>query len=653
MAVFNVLIVEDEEVNAKILQNFLVEKGYAVMGVVATAESAINFVVSHKPDIIIMDIMLASVLTGIDAVNIIKEDNDIPVIYLTGSANKEIIEKAKDTHPIGYLIKPFSLLQLEVTMEMVVEKIQTDRELVKYQQYLEHLVVERTRELLAEVKMHKDARQYAIENELKLSAITTAANDAIILFDEFGRINFWNTAAETMFKYPQEEILNQNIRVLFSSDNDNGDFAKGLEVIQSAIDRRFNKNKVELIATRADGVELTVEMSIANVDIEGDANVVCIVRDISQRKAYIKEISRFKLIADLANYGLAITDEDGNFIYANRYFTNLIDYSFEDIIGDSFFNIAPNYKKKELIKYVNEASSLSGGEGREVIFVNKQKEEVPVLINSVIIRAKKNQPEYYAVSVIDIRERKVYEENLLRAKKTAEESDKMKTAFLSTISHELRTPLNAIIGFSELMRNSAIEEEDVKDFNNEIYKSGHLLLSIVEDILDVSVLESKTLKVIPKDFSLNNLMEKLCNKFTYNEKYSDKGIGIEWVGNLGNGEDNYVADRSKIEQIFVKLLDNAFKFSEKGNVEFGYDYQKSEKNMTFYVKDDGMGIVESKLNDIFVSFKQVDDGEIRAHDGLGLGLSIVSQLIELMEGTIDIISAPDKGTMFKFLLNNN
>ena len=180
-----------------------------------------------------------------------------------------------------------------------------------------------------------------------------------------------------------------------------------------------------------------------------------------------------------------------------------------------------------------------------------------------------------------------------------------------------------------------------------------MLLSIVEDILDVSVLESKTLKLIPRDFSLNILMEKLYNKFSNNERYCDKGIGIEWVGNLENGEDTYVADKSKIEQIFVKLLDNAFKFSEKGIVEFGYDYQKTEKKITFYVKDDGIGIVKSKLNDIFVSFKQVDDGEIRAHDGLGLGLSIVGQLIELMEGTIDIISDPDKGTIFKFLLDNN
>jgi len=652
MELFNVLIVEDDEVNAKILQNLLLEKGYAVIGVVATAEGAIGFVESRKPDIIIMDIMLVGGLTGIDAVRIIKEKNDIPIIYLTEGADNDIVNKSKETQPAGYLIKPFSHLQLEITMEMVVKKIKADRELKKYQQYLEHLVVERTRELLAEVKMHKDARQYAIENELKLSVITKAANDAIILFDEFGRIIFWNTAAESMFKYPQDEMLNQNIRILFSSDNDNGEFAKGLEVIQSAIDRKYSKNKVELIATRADGVELTVEMSIANVDIEGDSNVVCIVRDISQRKAYVKEISRFKLIADLANYGLAITDADGYFVYANRYFTNLVDYTSDDIIGNSFFNIAPNYKKEELIKYVNEASNLSGGEGREVVFENKLKEEIPVLINSVIIRGKNDVPEFYTVSVIDIRGRKSYEENLLRAKKTAEESDRMKTAFLSTISHELRTPLNAIIGFSELMRTSVIEEEDIKDFNDEIYKSGHLLLSIVEDILDISMLESKTLKVIPKDFSLNNLMEKLHNKFSNNEKYIGKNIAIEWVGDLKDGEDTFLADKSKIEQIFVKLIDNAFKFSEKGTVEFGYVFDEMKNNITFYVKDDGMGIVKSKLNDIFVSFKQVDDGKTRAHDGLGLGLSIVSQLIELMEGTIDIISKPNKGTIFKFLLNN-
>lgn len=651
MGLFKVLIVKNEEVDDGVLLNFLLKKAYAIIGVVATAKEAVDFVNTKKPDIIIIDIELQGELDTLKAVRRINKDNNIPIIYIVGNTTTNIHEKVKNTQPTGCIIKPFSFLQLEITMNMVVKKIRTDKTLEKHQQHVEQLVIDRTRELLVEVKMHKDERQYAIENEIKLSTITNAANDAIILFDELGRITFWNTAAEHMFKYPKEDIINQNIRVLFSSDNNNNDFAKGLEVIQGIIDNRNTQAKIELLATKADGIELSVEMSVATVDIEGDINVVCIVRDISQRIANLNEISRFKLIADLANYGLAITDAEGVFIYVNKYFAELIEYSNEDILGESFFKITPTFKKSDIIRHVNEASDLSGGEGKEMLFNSKSDVGIPVLMNSVIIRDKYDEPEYYAISVIDFRERKEYEENILRAKKTAEESDKMKTAFLSTISHELRTPLNAIIGFSELMRTTELDKEDIKDFNNEIHKSGNFLLSIVEDIIDVSMLESKSLKIISKDFSLNNLMDKLYDKFDNNNRYTNSNITLKWEGNLEKGQDAFVTDMDKLEQIFVKLIDNAYKFSQQGIIEFGYVSKKNKKDISFFVKDEGAGIIKSKLNDIFGCFKQGNDDSVKAHNGLGLGLSIVKKLIELMKGKIDIVSEPKRGTLFTFKIN--
>ena len=648
MEVFNVLIVEDELINAKVLQNFLVEKGYVVMGVVTTGEAAVDFVAKNKPDIILMDIELADKMNGIEAAEIINKNDNIPILYLTSQTSKKIVDKARETQPVGYVIKPFSPMQLEITMEMAIKKIMVDNELNNYQHYLEHLVVDRTRELLAEVDMHKDARQHAIENEIKLKAITTAANDAIVLFDDYGRITFWNKAAELMFLYEEEDIINQNIRVLFSSDNQNQGFAQGLEVVQHAIDNKLNGDNIEITATRADGIEVPVEMSMASVDIEGDHNIISIVRDISQRKAHLEEISRFKLIADLANYGLAITDVDGQFLYINKYFSELIDYSQKDIVGQSFFNVMPNSKKTDVAKYVAEASNLQGGEGREVVLTSSSKQEIPVMLNSVIIRDKYEKPKFYAVSAIDIRERKEYEENILRAKRLAEESDKMKTAFLSAISHELRTPLNAIIGFSELIRITEVTMEDVQDFNEEIHRSGNHLLSIVEDILDISLLESKDLKVIPSEFSLNNLMKKLFEKFKSNIRYDNKSIELKWKGDLKDGDDLFFADNSKFEQIFSKLIDNAYKYSDDGIIEYGYVSVDDSQIIDFYVKDEGKGINEEKLTEIFESFKQVDEGIARAHDGLGLGLSIVNQLLDLMDGEIFVESKLKIGSTFSF-----
>lgn len=647
MESFKVLIVEDEIINAKILKEFLEKKGYEILDIITKGEDVLDFVTAQKPDLILMDIELAGKVDGVDAAVLVKKYDDIPILYLTGQTKKSIVERARDTKPVGYILKPFMPIQLEIALDMAKKQIATNKELQTYQKYLENLVVNRTKELIQEVEMHKVSKKSYIENELKLKAITTAANDAIVLFNEYGQVKFWNKAAEKMFLYDEKEILEQNIRVLFSSDNQNDEFAKALEVIQHAIDNNLLSNNLELTATRADGHEFPIEMSFATVDINSDHLIVSIVRDISQRKKDLEEISRFKLITDLANYGLAITDADGFFKYVNTYFANLLGYDQKSLLGRSFFEVTPHVKKSDVSIFVKKVSEIHGGEGNEITLMSKSKKEIPVTLNSVIVKDKYDQPKFYAISAIDIRERKEYEENILKAKRHAEESDRMKTAFLSTISHELRTPLNAIIGFSDLIRLTDVDLEEVKDFNEEIYKSGNHLLSIVEDILDVSLLEKRDLKVNAVEFSLNNLMRNIHSHFNSNQRYDNENIHLKWKGDKDDGEDQYFTDNSKLEQIFNKLIDNAYKFSEKGNVEFGYKHSKDGR-VNFYVSDQGKGIHEAKLNDIFESFRQADDGNTRAHDGLGLGLSIVNQLLDLMNGEISVISKPEKGSKFTF-----
>lgn len=645
---FRVLIVEDEIINAKILQEFLINKGYEVLDVVTTGEDAVDYVSRIKPDIILMDIELAGNMNGIEAAEQINRGEHFPILYLTSQTNKEVVNRARETGPVGYIIKPFSPHQLEITMEMARKKIIVDQELINYQLYLEHLVVDRTRELIDEVELNNKISHQAISSEVKLTAITSAANDAIILFDEYGQIKFWNQAASKMFRYSENDIIDQNIRILFSSDNQNFQFAKALESIQEAIDKSLFKSNLELAATKADGEEFPVEMSMASVVIDHEKFIISVVRDITQRKKDVDEITRFKLISDMANYGMAITDGAGTFVYMNKYFARLIEVTPDEMLGKSFFLLTPHEKKSTIADFVQKSSEVKGGEGQELLLTTKMLNQVPVMVNSVIIRDKYQQPQFFAISAVDIRERKEYEENLLRAKRLAEESDRMKTAFLSTISHELRTPLNAIIGFSELIRMTEVDMTDVKDFNEEIYKSGNHLLSIVEDILDISLLENKNLKINTVEFSLNNLMNNIYQKFKSNLRYNNQSINLVWKGNKPDGDDKFYTDNSKLEQIFSKLLDNAYKFSTKGTIEFGYKYYEKENIFDFYVKDEGKGIHESKLTDIFESFKQIDEGNNRAHDGLGLGLSIVNQLLELMNGEIFVESKPKKGSVFTF-----
>ena len=653
MATFNVLIVEDELVSSRLLQNYLNLMGHNVVGVVPSGEEAVTYVLENNPDLILMDIELAGKLNGIETVEIINQTKEIPTLFLTGLTNKDLLERAKAVDPIGYLLKPVQPIQLEIIIEMTRKKILVDQELENYQKYLERLVVERTKGLLEEVEKHRESLKKIEENEIRLSAITSSANDAIIMFDEYGQINFWNLQATHIFGYENKEIIDQNIRVLFSSDNLSDEYIQGIELIQDVIDNKRLSKNVELLATHMDGGRLPIEMSMASVEIHDVLNVVCIVRDITERKRYLEEIERFKLIADIANYGLAITDLKGQIVYLNKYFAKIHGFETNEILGENFDMLSAQDSPYDFSKMADLTLKQDGFESEEIWHIKKDQQLVPLFLNTAVIKDKKNRPIFFAFSGIDITQNKEYEKNILESKQIAEDSDRMKTAFLSTISHELRTPLNAIIGFSELIKIGGLEPEDITDFNDEILGSGLHLLSIVEDILDVSLLEKHDLKIENTEFSLSVFLKQIYDKFKDSKRYENKAVDLFIKIDAKSGDtsaDQINTDVKKLEHIFTKLIDNAYKFSEEGKIEFGYT--RRNYKYEFYVKDEGIGIEEEKLQLIFENFAQVAEDEHRAHDGLGLGLSIVRHLLSVMGGDIRVESEVDKGSTFYFTIEN-
>jgi PAS domain S-box-containing protein len=653
MSAFNILIVEDELISSKLLQNYLIEMGHRVIGIVPSGEEAIAFAIENELDLILMDIELAGKLDGIETIDIIRQTKEIPTLFLTGQTDKAILEKAKAVEPIGYLLKPVQPIQLEIIIEMTRKKILVDQELDNYRKYLERLVVDRTKGLLEEIEKNKKTLKKVEENEIKLTTITSFANDAIIMFDEYGQINFWNLVASHLFGYSHIEAMGQNIRVLFSSDSIDEDYKNGMELIQDVIENKHLRKNVELTATHMDGSFIPIEMSMASVEIGGAPHVVCVIRDITERKKYLEEIERFKLIADIANYGLVITDLEGKIVYLNKYFAKIHGYEVSELL-DRHFDMLSAADSPCDFKHVADLSLAQDGfESEEFWHLRKDQQLLPLFLNTAVIRNKRKEPIFFAFSGIDITENKEHEQNILKAKQIAEDSDRMKSAFLSTISHELRTPLNAIIGFSELIKMGGIDEEDIADFNEEILGSGIHLLSIVDDILDVSLLEKHDLKVEETEFNVNDFMKHILDKFTDNKRYENKAI--ELVMHIGSKsgdttQNTITTDFKKLEHIFTKLIDNAYKFSEEGKIEFGYRLRNHKYE--FYVKDEGVGIPEEKLQLIFENFGQAVDDENRAHDGLGLGLSIVRHLLDILKGDIHVESKLGEGSLFYFTLGN-
>ena len=242
------------------------------------------------------------------------------------------------------------------------------------------------------------------------------------------------------------------------------------------------------------------------------------------------------------------------------------------------------------------------------------------------------------------------ETELRNAKREAEESDRLKSAFLANMSHEVRTPMNGIMGLAHLLANPDIESETQQEYVNLILNSGNVLISLLDDIMDVSRIEAKQVVASKEDFNVNELMRELQGFFSTELEVMGKKV-LELSCKLALDDDEAVihSDRVKLRQILVNLLSNASKFTETGRIEFGYQLQQ-DNSLLFYVSDTGIGISLDKQKRIFERFVQADDSLSRHFGGSGLGLSICKGFVDLLGGKIWVESAPSKGAKFYFTI---
>ncbi|WP_282125094.1 GAF domain-containing sensor histidine kinase [Marinifilum flexuosum] len=237
---------------------------------------------------------------------------------------------------------------------------------------------------------------------------------------------------------------------------------------------------------------------------------------------------------------------------------------------------------------------------------------------------------------------------LQKAKEKAEEGNRLKSAFLQNISHEIRTPLNAVVGFSELLARPDLTHEKRDFFTSIILKNSDQLLSIVSDILTVSEIETDQHLVNIENTCLDSILQDLED--IYKQKYQDNGIDL--IKNIPENlrEHKINTDKTKLNQIITNLLNNAFKFTEKGSIEFGVELKNDV--CEFYVKDTGIGIPEDMQNEIFNRFTQTNETISELYGGIGLGLSISKAFVELLGGKIWLKSEVGKGSNFYFTLPN-
>lgn len=271
-------------------------------------------------------------------------------------------------------------------------------------------------------------------------------------------------------------------------------------------------------------------------------------------------------------------------------------------------------------------------------------------VKSKKIYTKKEEDLLHVFSnmLVNVSERKKVEENLNEALEKAQESDRLKSAFLANMSHEIRTPMSGILGFTNLLKKPELSGDKKKKYIDIIEKSGKRMLSTINDIIDISRIESGQVEIVNTDFCINEILEELF--IFFKQEAEAKGINLQYKSTLSNTDALIISDAHKLEGILTNLIKNGIKFTEKGSVTFGYQLKEinQQQYLEFYVSDTGIGIPENRIDAIFNRFEQADIEDKMALEGSGLGLSISKSYLEMLGGSISVVSKINEGSTFTF-----
>ncbi len=357
---------------------------------------------------------------------------------------------------------------------------------------------------------------------------------------------------------------------------------------------------------------------------------------------------RFRIIFELSPAGILLIDQEGKIIEVNSAFCETLGYSKEELLSNNIRIFSDPSGIDEIEKNISEIFSGKTLK-HEVTNIRKGGKRILVALYETMIILPDGKPGILSVSN-DVTEREKVHRELILAKNKAEESDRLKSSFLTNMSHELRTPLNAIIGFSGLMIDTGYDDETIS-YLKIIADSGHHLLGLVEEILDISMIETKQIKINYEKVGIKSILYDVKNIIS-GEILNEKKADIELILKINPGlEEIFIyTDGRKLKQVLLNLLKNALKFTEEGYIEFGFSEIKKDKSnfLKFYVKDTGIGIEKKNHDVIFNIFRQIDDTHTRKYGGTGIGLSIASKIIELLGGKIWLESEHGAGSVFYF-----
>ncbi len=486
-----------------------------------------------------------------------------------------------------------------------------------------------------------------IKHEDKINTLTTAVEQSqlsIVITDINGNIEYINPKFSQITGYSSEEAIGKNLSLIKSGTTPDVDYQQLWETISSG--RNW---KGEFVNRKKNGEFFYQLASISPViDQNNQINhYIAIMEDITNQKQATEKIRMLSTVVEQSPIMIVITNDQYITEYANKEYIEFTQYSLEEIIGMIPFGLNPQNWLPE--SFVRMQKMIKRGEVWQVNLLNHKKDGTNFHENLTIFPLQDGNHKItnYILIKEDITEKKQLIDDLINAKEKAEESDRLKTSFLANMSHEIRTPLNSIIGFSELLIEHDLKPEQQTKFILNIKNSGDALLSIISDILDISMIETGQVKLTNHRFSINNLIADIYHEYTY--KIEEKGIELRL--NIYDPTMTIFidSDESRIRQILTNFINNSFKFTKKGFIEIGLI--KVSGGVQIYVKDTGIGIPNESHKIIFERFQQLETTHTRKYCGNGIGLTISRQLADLLGGKIWMESEPGKGSTFYLSLN--
>jgi two-component system, sensor histidine kinase and response regulator len=508
--------------------------------------------------------------------------------------------------------------------------------------------------LAAVLAERQQAENTMRQSEERFRHIVESAPNGIVMVDQKGRIELVNSQVERLFGYSKAELIDQPVERLLPWRHRERHSRPG--GIASPLPQwRATDAGQELYGIRKDGDAFPVEIGLNPLETPGGIHVLASVVDITERKQAEETLrqseERFRsMIENVKDHAIIMLDPEGRVLTWNKGAERLMGYRPDEILGKHYscffpIDVCDNGTPEQLLQ-----AALAEGHCEDEGW-RLHKDDSMFWANVVIatVRDKAGTLTGFAQVTGDLTRRRRIEEELRLAKEGADAANQAKSAFLANISHEIRTPMTGIIGVAGLMSDTELSPEQT-EYCGIIRRSSESLLTVINEVLDFSKVESGKLELEIIDFDLRSVVSEVTDLFA--KQAADKNI--ELISSIQDDvPTDLQGDPGRLRQILSNLVNNALKYTAKGNaiVEVAQlEQTDTHANLRFSVTDTGIGIPEDKVKKLFHSFTQIDASISRKYGGTGLGLAICKNLVELMGGEIGVDSKPELGSTFWFTL---